>query len=318
MKKFLKSLALALALAPSLSNALDYKIFAIVNGESITTQEVRDRVQLVISSSALDDSAKNKKEVTKEVGEILINEKLQAQEAKEKNIVLKDEEIKAVLTDLEKRNNLKPGGFKKYIEAKGLSYETLVDQIRASLLWRKILGAYVQPKVEITEADIKKAEIEKPKSAGKNKVDISEIIIPIEFGSEDESKDLADTIVRTARTGAKDFGELAAKYSGGKTAAQKGHLGWMLEDGIKEPMASLVRKTKAGDIAEPMKIESLYVILKVNAREPLIPVDKSTPRERAFAARMEEGAKRYIKNLRDAGYIEKKFTDENEYSFVWN
>ncbi len=316
MKKT-KLLLLLLLLLPSLANAADFKIFAVVNGESISTSQVRDRVQLIISSSGMENTEANKKAVTQEVAEILINEELQKQDAKEKNITLSEEEVRSILAELETRNKLKPGGIRKFIESKGLSFDTMLVQIKSSILWKKILGTYVRPAITVTPADIKKAEAGKAKPDNKNKVDISEIIIPIEYGSENAAKELADTVVKAANDKTQSFEDLALKYSAGKTGPQKGYIGWVAEDGITGPMAAKVKATAKGKLAGPIKIESLYVIIKVNDRQPITPVDPTPPVELAFMEKMEQGAKKYIKALRDNAYIEKKYTDAGLYDFVW-
>lgn len=320
MKKLLIS-ALLLSLLPATAYSFSYKILAVVNGESVSTAQVKDRVKLVMSSAGMPDNASNRAKVTKEVADILINEVLQKQDGREKKIDLTDAEINAVISDLEKNNKLKPGGFKKFVEQKGISYATLRDQIIASILWKKILQTYVRPGITVTDEDISKAKAQidsKPKVAAKTYVNISEIIIPIEFGKEQESKDLAETIVRTARGGTEDFGDLAKRYSVGKTAPNKGQAGWLPENGMIEPLASNIKKTGTGKITDPIQAQSMYVILKINERKTdAPPVEKMSPKDKAFANKIEEGAKKYIKALRDKAYIEKKYTDANLVGFVW-
>ncbi len=318
MKKFL---ALLLLLLPVTSHALEYKVLSVVNGESISTEQVRERVNLIIGTSGMAKTDANKKKVTGEVADILVNEILQKQEAREKGIELADAEINAVFADLEKRNKLKPGGFKNFIQAKGISYNAIKAQIIASLVWKKVLQTYVRPTVEITDADIKKAEAQianKPKITPKTFVNLSEIIIPVEFGKEQEAKDLADTIVRTARNGTENFGDLAKRYSVGKTAANKGLAGWLPEGGMIEPLASNVKKTAVGSVTAPIQAQSMYVILKINERRTdAPPEEKMSPKDKATLSKMEDAAKRYIKGLRDKAFIEKKYKDGELYSKVW-
>ncbi len=320
MKKLLALLLLSL---PITSYAIEYKVLAVVNGQSISTEQVKERVKLVMKTTGMPDSAANRNKVTREVTDILINEVLQKQEAKEKGIELTPAEINAVYADLEKGNKLKPGGFKDFVRAKGISYSSIRDQIEASLLWKKILGTYVRPRVEITEEDIKKAQsytpAAKPKAEVRTFASLSEIIIPIEFGKEQEAKDLADTIVRTARAGTEDFGDLAKRYSVGKTGPNKGKVGWVPEAGMIEPLASTVKKTATGKIADPVKAQSMYVILRVNDRKTDEPPaeTKLSPKDRALMTKMEDGAKKYIKGLRDKAFIEKKYKEDSLINTVW-
>jgi len=320
MKKHIFAIIIILAL-PFSVQAQSYKILAVVNGESVSTQQVKERVKLIMQSAGMKDTADNKRKVTEEVADILVNEVLQKQEAREKNIELKDPEIDAVLADLEKRNGLEAGGIKNFVAKNNISFASMRDQIVATILWQKILATFVRPTIEVTEEDIEKAKKDianKPKVKVEKFVSLSEIIVPIEFGKEQEAKDMADTIVRTARTGTEKFEELASRYSVGKTAGKKGFVGWLQEDGMIEPLAGAVRKTKAGAVADAIKADSMYVILKVNERktnEP--PKENITPENKALMNKMEAGAKKYIKSMREKAFIEKKYKDENLYEFVW-
>jgi peptidyl-prolyl cis-trans isomerase SurA len=319
MKKFLLPAAIALIITSQSASALDYKILAVVNGESISTVQLKDRVELVISSSGLKDDYATRKKQAAEVIEILINEALQKQDAAEKGIVVDSAEMPQVITDLEKSNGLKPGGFKSFITSKGISYETAMDQIYAGVLWKKILAKFVRPGLIVSKEDIAKAAaVKEPEVKVKTAVNMSEIIIPIEIDKEAETKALAESIVRMARSGGKDFGELALERSAGKTADKKGALGWLPEDGVVEPLASYIKKTKAGGVTDPIKVDSLYVILKVNDRKTSSPPQpKMSPEDRALMAKLEEGSKKYIKQLRDAAFIERKFKDEELAKLVW-
>ncbi len=301
--------------------ALSYKVLAVVDGTSISSAQVRDRVNLIVSSSGLENNAANRKKTTAEVTEILINEVLQRKEAERQGFAVTEKDMQVTMADLEKKNGLKPGEFKKFISSKGISYDALYDQVKASVLWSKVLGANIRHRVKVTDSDIEKAKQQiaaRPRPIVKKAVNISEIIIPIEFEREAEAKELAETVVRTARSGSYDFGELAKKYSVGKTAEHKGLVGWLPEEGMIEPLASKVKATAIGKITNPIQAQSMYVIIKVNDRKSNEPTaDNTKPEDLALNNLMEGEAKKYVKQLRDAAFIERKFTDANLNQSVW-
>jgi peptidyl-prolyl cis-trans isomerase SurA len=307
------------------SFAYEYKILAVVNGESVSTTQVKDRVGLVMSSAGMKDSIQNRNKLTSEIVEILINEVLQKQDADEKGLVISPSEMTGLIADLEKKNNIKAGTFKEFITAKGLSYDSILSQIQASVIWRKIIQRNVRPQITVTEKEIKAAQAEidaeknKPQPAAKTFVNISEIIVPVEFGKETEAKELANTIVRTARSKAKDFGDLALQYSVGKTGPKKGLVGWLPQEGMLKQIAEKVKATKVGGIADPISIQSMFVIIKVNDRkvEELAKPQFQDPKEKVIAEKMDDGAKKYIKQLRDKAYIDRKYKTEDLINFVW-
>lgn len=318
MKKII--LSLMIIFFAQCTYALNYKILAVVEGISISNQQLKDRINLVISSSGMQDNVENRKKITTEIMDILINEAIQANDAKEKGIKISPTEINDLLTDLEKSNNLQPGGFHDFISKKGISYNAVLAQIKASIIWRKIIVQYIRPGIEVTKEDINNAknyQASAPKSE-KVRVNISEIVIPIEYGKEAETKDLAETIVRTARKG-ENFGELAVKHSVAKSAPKKGLVGWMPQEGMIEPLASNIKKTEKGGVTNPIKMQSMYVILKVNDRQIDSPdVGKDIlPENRAMMNKIEEASKKYIKKLRDSAYIEKKYDEADLYNEVW-
>jgi parvulin-like peptidyl-prolyl isomerase len=305
--------------------ALEYKVLSVVNGQAISNQQIKDRANILISSGVVKpDDVNEKKKLTTEVYESLVDELLQRQDAKQKSVTVAKSEIDAAIADLEKRNNLKTGGFKDFVAQKKLSYNAVVSQVESSLIWKNLLSLYVRPSIKVEEEDIKKAEKEiakeeaKPKPEVKTYVNISEIIIPVEYGKDKEAKEMAATIARTANKG-EDFVSLVKKHSAGKSADKGGLVGWLPEEALDKNLKDAIKETKVGFVSKPVKVESFYVVIKVNDRktdEP--PAQPKIPaKDRALIAKMEEGAKKYMKKLRQDAFIEKKFSDADLYSLVW-
>ncbi len=322
-KKSLFKLLVLLTLYVPAALALEYKILADVNGESISTVQVRERVDLVLSSSGHELNEENRKKATPEVVEGLIDEILQRKDADTKKIKITDADFNQVISDLEKSNNLQPGGFRAFIASKGISYDAVSAQIKAGILWKKIVTRYIRPTITVNKDDIEKAknykEPEPVNIPEHTRVNLSEIVIPVEYGKDKEAEDLAESISRTANTGAKDFGDLAKKYSVGKTADKKGEIGWLPEEGLAEPLGSNIKETETGKVTKPIRVKSLFVIIKVNDRQTQAAVQqkKLSPEDRATVTKMEDAAKKYMKNLRESAYIKKRYTDENLYQYVW-
>ncbi len=309
MKKYiLKALLISLFITlPIQAYALSYKVIAIVNDESISSIQLRDRVKIIMNSTGMKNTTENRKKVAIEAYDILINEILQAQEAKSKGVNLDESIMEAAVVDLEKRNKIPPGGFKKFIESKGLSYQATLDQIKAGLLWRKTMSNLFRSEVNVTEEDIKEQALEYSDKDVKRTVNLSEIVIPIDYDKEDETYKKAMDISKRANNG-EDFSELAKRYSAGKTGKKGGSVGWMEEPAIVYPLNEEVARLKSGEVGEPIRVEEMYVILKLNERKIFDPAnDKQALKEKALMEKMETKAKRYIKGLRQKAFIEKRY-----------
>ncbi len=300
-------------LLPSISNAITYKVIAVVNGESISNIQLKDRVNLIISSAGMPNSKEVKEKVTKEAMEVLINETLQNQEAKSKGIEITEDELKQAISDLETKNGIEKGGFKKFLNARGVSYNATVEQIKAGVQWKKTLSRFLRSQILITDKEIADKQKELTNIKKQTLVNISEIVIPKEFDDNSSTFELLDKIITTVNSGERDFGDLASKYSVGKTAIRGGLVGWIEEDKIMEPIKSEVMKTQTGKISEPIFVDNLYVIILVNERKIIDPAnDKNSIREKLFAEKMETQSKRYIKELRQKALIERKYNNITE------
>jgi peptidyl-prolyl cis-trans isomerase SurA len=307
-------LAVTLAFHSNTVKASDYEIIAVVNGEAISNIQLKDRVDLIISSSGMDDNLSNRKNVAKDAYNILINEVLQAQEAASKGIELTEDDIDYALTDLERKNRIPEGKFKDFIRKKGLSYEASLEQIKAGLLWKKTISKFFRNKVEVTEDDIRSAAAEYSADDVLKTVNISEIVIPLNYDNTEATKQQAKDIVEQARNKEASFEKLARQYSVGKTAKAGGRIGWIKEDTVMPALKKHVKKLGIGEISDPIFIDDLYVIIKKNDRKVYDPAnDEKGLREKAMMEKLENQAKRYVKELRQKALIEKRVLPEEIY-----
>jgi peptidyl-prolyl cis-trans isomerase SurA len=293
--------------------AQEYKVLALVNGKAISTQQLHERVDIILDSSGLKKDNENKLKVAKEAIEILINENLQAQEAKDKGVAISEREFASSIADLEAKNNMKPGSFKEFVEGRGLSFQAALEQIKAGLLWKKTVTKFLRPNIKISKKEIKKRQKQLEAIATKKVYGISEIILPLDTDNKNSSQLVANKLVKDARAGA-DFKELAKKYSAGRTAKNGGFVGYIPVDKVTEPLSSMILNTPEGGVSDPKLVENaMYVILKVDTIKEVGPrKDDESIEEAILIEKLEKESKKYIKKLRQKSFIEKKYTNEDE------
>ena len=92
---------------PALSQS-EQRIAAVVNDEVISARDLRQRIRLVLFSSGIEDTTDARRRVARQVLRRLIDERLQLQEAKKRNIAVSDDEIRQSVSEVEKRNGMQP------------------------------------------------------------------------------------------------------------------------------------------------------------------------------------------------------------------
>lgn len=310
MKYFLFILV-ALISFSSLADA--YKVLAIVDGKAISNVQLKQRVDIIMDSTAMQKTKENRIKVSKEAIEILINESIQAQEAKDKGIDLTENEFQAALADLEQKNGMKPGMFKTFVQSRGLSYNAAVEQIKAGLIWKKTVTKFLRPNLSVSSNEINRKMAELKNVERKKLYSISEVIIPLDAENKAASELTAKKVVEKARAG-ESFENLAKQYSAGRTAKNGGRVGFVPVDKVVEPMGSMIRSTAVGGVSDPKLVENaMYVIIKVNEIKEIGPKnDRDSVEEQLMISKLERASKKYIKELRQKSYIEKKYKSDEE------
>src|SRR5476649_100701 len=137
MKRLLIALALLAAAAPA--SAQETRIAAVVNDEVISVADLASRMRLVFASSNIPDTPEARQRVTRQVVRILVDEKLEMQEAKRLNIKVEDDEVAKALANIEAQNKLPKGGLETMLAARGIPRGSLIDQLTATLAWGKVI-----------------------------------------------------------------------------------------------------------------------------------------------------------------------------------
>ena len=74
---------------------------------------------------------------SQQIIENLVDEQLQLQEAERLDIRVEDSEIQAAVARIERQNGLASGQLINLLTSRNVDANTLIDQIRATLAWRK-------------------------------------------------------------------------------------------------------------------------------------------------------------------------------------
>lgn len=243
-----------------------YQIAAVVNEEVISVMDLSNRAKLVIFSSGLPGSPEVYRRLTPQILQTLIDERLQLQEAKARNIGVSDAEIDAILRDMEQRNNLPAGGLDDFLAERGIEKTTLESQIRANLGWRKLIRARFQRQAEVGEEEIDEAMRNLQAASDKPRNLVAEIFLAVDDpASEEKVRQSALRIMQQIRNGGR-FDELARAFSQNAAAASGGDLGWLVQGQLDDQLEEAITTMQPGEISGPIRSGAGYHIILLRDR----------------------------------------------------
>ncbi|WP_341912851.1 peptidylprolyl isomerase [Ferrovibrio terrae] len=243
------------------------RIVALVNDEVISLRDLNERMRIIMATTRLPD---NNPEILRAVREqalrSLIDERLQLQESKRRNLAATQQDVDSAIAMVERQMNIPPGRFEEYIRRSGVDPAAAVTQIRTELTWNRMVRARVGAQVTITEQEIDEAIARLKATVGQTEDLLSEILVPVDSPDQEEpQRQLALRVVEQIRGGA-NFPALARQFSRGTTAANGGDVGWVQRGALNEEVDAVVAKMNKGDISEPIRTVGGWQIIALRER----------------------------------------------------
>lgn len=232
------ALSLTAPAAPALAGE---SIAAIVNDDVITNTDVAQRMEMIIKSSNLPDTAEFRDRIAPQVISALIQEQIQLQESERLGIKIEKEAIQDGLKKIAEQNNIPFEQFLKILDAQKIPMPTMERQIRAQIAWGQVIQNVLRPQVVVSDQDIDSSISRMLAMAGKTEYMIAEIFQPAT-----RPEDLAQTRALMQRLhdqikqGA-PFPAVARQFSASASAAQGGMIGWVTADSLDPALADALQ-----------------------------------------------------------------------------
>jgi peptidyl-prolyl cis-trans isomerase SurA len=299
------------------------EVIAQVNTEVITLsalkREMSDAAKGLMQAKGLSQE-QAEAEVAKRRPEIiatLINEQLLVQKGKEVGLT---EEVEA---EVNRRMLavMKDEGFKTLeqleaaMNASGVSPSAVRQSLRGEIMKQFVFGQEVDRKIfwSLTDTEVKAYfERNRDKFRKPETLTVSEIFLSTVGKDDAEVRARAAELVRQLRAGG-DFKAVAMVQSereeNGRRVAPTtgGRLGSFALSDISNPaVLAAVKDLKAGQIAEPVKLDNGYIILRVDERTPAgdATFDDRRVREAITVERMPKEREDYVATLMRDAYVE--------------
>ena len=242
------------------------RIVAVVNDDIITRYDLIARLGIALSSSNVEDTPEVRRRLGSQVLHTLMDERLQSQEAKRLGIGVSEREIAEQIADIEKRNNLQPGGLDRFFRSNRLDIEALKEHLRVEAAWSKVLARRVAPRVEVGAGEVDARLAERRAAAGSNEYVVSEIYLAVDDPArEGEVRAAADGIAAQLRAGA-SFAGLARQFSQSSSAAIGGDLGRVRSGQLDSRLEAALDSLAPNGFSAPIRLENGFYILLLRER----------------------------------------------------
>ncbi len=246
----------------------DY-IVAVVNSEPITHGEVlRDSQRLMQQLAQQNRPLPDSQEVSRQVLESLINQKVQLQFAKESGIRVDDAAIDQAVQNIARQNQLDVAELERRVVAGGLSVGQFRAQLRDQLMLTRLREREVDSQVRVSDLDVDRYILEQQNSAdpATHQINLAQILIAVPENATSEQTAALETKARNALARARageDFAALAQQFSNAPERANGGQLGLRSSDRYPPLFVDATRHLAVGGISDVLRSPAGFHILKV-------------------------------------------------------
>lgn len=226
------------------------KIIAIVNDEPITATDLYERLQLTIVSSNLPNDPETRQNLSGQILQTLINEKLQQQEADRLNIIINENEINRTIRNIEINNNLNEGQLIETLSERGVPKNALKNNLKANLINEKLLQRIIKPKIIINNDEVNNEYKNLIMNEGKTEFKISEILLNFnDLSSKEETllvaKELRNQIIKN-----NNFDEIANQININGTGKYIRNNEWLISTNLNKKLFDNLNKIQKNEITE--------------------------------------------------------------------
>lgn len=195
----------------------------------------------------------------------LVDDRLRLSVAKQYEVKLTPDQIKAGMEEFAARANLTADKFIEIVGQDGVEPQTFRDFVESGLVWREIVRAKYSGVISISDKQIDRAMATATPMVAIT-VRLSEIRFPAVGDGRDAALKAAQSLRLHLRAG-EDFATLARANSKGPTAASGGALAWMKLSQMKPDEAVAVRALQPGQVSDPVILDDAVVIYQMQEQK---------------------------------------------------
>ncbi len=282
-------------------------IVAIVDEDVISKREIDARVKLIRNDfTKANKTLPAAEALYRQVLEIMINDSVMLQEAKDRGIKITDGQLNQAMQRIARENKLSLAGFRQILIENGFEYGVYRETLRQELTIDTLRKQYSARSSSVTEAEVD----DFLRRTGNDSIDyeykLSHILIALPDAASPEqvntALETANQIIGRLRQG-EQFAKLANEYSAGSNALQGGDLGWRKKAEVPGLFSKAILEIAPGESAGPIRSASGFHIVLLSDRRNFQQVLTEQTRSRHILIRSndlisEEDAKNRLNELR--------------------
>lgn len=257
--------------APAAAQPIN-RIVAVVNDDVILASELEDKVQLVRSQLAQQNTQPpDPAQLERQVLERLIMERLQLQVAERNNIEVDDETLNANLRNIASQNGVTLTEFRQTLEREGMDYAAFREELRSQIMINRLRQQTVINRIDISDQEVDNLLASQTAWSDQTRdYHLGHILIATPEAASPEQIQAAERkaagVLEKLR-GGDDFSETAVAVSESETALEGGDLGWRKAAQLPSLFADVVRDMQPGEISDLIRSPSGFHIIKlINVR----------------------------------------------------
>jgi peptidyl-prolyl cis-trans isomerase SurA len=291
-------------LQPETAQQADF-IVAVVNSEPITNGEVQREVQRVTQQLAQQRAPQqpDRKELTRQVLESLINQKAQLHLARESGIRVEEAAVDQALQNIARQNQISVAELERRIAVEGLVLSQFRNQLREQIMLTRLRERDVEPKVRISDLEVDQylQEQQSNKDPSAIEINLAQIMVSVpDSATPDQIAVLqakAQDALKRARSG-EDFALLVREFSDASDRANGGQLGLRTANRYPPLFLDAIQNLAVGGISDLVRSGAGFHVLKVMEKKssgmPSMTVAQSRARHILLrtSAQLSEGAAR--------------------------
>lgn len=289
--------------APVPGATQEVSIKILVNDDPISDYDIDQRDRFLAITTQQQPSPALKKQAT----DMLIDERLQLQEAKKGGITPDEDDVTKIVEDMAKKNQLTVDGLATALDHAGVNIKTLKDRIRAQLVWQEAVRRKFRRDIQISDGDVAKAMSEAGEGSGssapvENALQLRQVKFEIPAGA--DQKTIAARLAAAEDLRAK-FGS-CAELAKGVTGASVKTLQDQKPASLAQPARLLVMNAKVGQMTPPTISQAAVELYAVCGKRSSKDDDaaRQTVERQLMNQEMSLRAERLLRDLRQEAFIE--------------
>ena len=303
-----------LTFSPSRAEVVD-RIIAYVNDDIITLSELNERTNAFVAARRqnpfLREEEQSLEEIRRNILDLLINERLAAQEISRLKISVSDEEMAEAIGTILRENRLTQETLEAKLRQDGKTIEDLREQIKAGLEQKKLVNREVSSKTVITDEMIQAYyEDHIEEFERKERWRIQDIYLPFTPTDTPEERthlrNVAKEILERLRMEG-DFGSLAKRYSQGPGAEAGGDLGFFSKGELEPVLEAAIEALKPGEVSPDIETTRGIHIIKLTEvdKTPAKPLEEvaGTIRDSLYRREVDFRYREWLSGLRERSYV---------------